>query len=831
MRRRFFLLAFSVQGLVAQSRPELADRARQALSAGRIDQALLHLSQAIHSPGPDRLLPELYNQMGVALSMRGDYVRAGEFFQRAVVTLQQQLGKDHSGKIPYLLNLAEAERKLGRSAGALISYQEASQLIKKKHGSSHILYSIVLSNLGRHFLVLGQPLKARPLLEKSDRILKGLHSPPEGLLLAVRGNLCDVHFQLGDRPQATRICQETLELAGADFATQKAVLLLTLGQIHRADGQREVAAEHFQKALLLLESEPLEMIKARALLARLHLKDQEDALAATELGQALALMLKHRFRIGRERAWFTHGLADIFDLYMAVLLKQNRLADAFLAANYKKGLSLLESANEKEIFVAAGVVPAERSRWDALEEKIERLRSGKESSKEALWRLDQERDELYSQLLARYPDLEERLLPSVSLKKMQQTLRSGELLAQFHLPREGVGGAFLLTRDGLRWLPLADHSRVQSDLRNLYTIHSAPADDPARLCPCARVGLADGSEWWIDLAREDPDLVWKDRQVFIREPAGERLLGEKIAVFDDPEIEDLRLALLKRLDKNLLRPLLDGPPIHHLIVAPDGWLHFAPLSVLGTPPLYRRMAISYTPSAAVTALLRSRASPPARLPFFAVGDAVYAGDESERPDLPDTRQEVDTLLRMAYGKTDGHTLMGSSARRGEFLRLSDSGGLARYRFLHLALHGSFEPGRAGSSGLVFSLPGALARRHPTLGRDDRDGDGILLGSEARSLKLSADLTVLAACDTVPGLEMAGEGMVALPQSLLLAGSRAVLATLWSLPGDASIDLMRELYPLLFANTPPAQALRQAQEKIAEKKKDPYYWASPVLYGH
>lgn len=830
MRPRSWILFFCVHALMGQSREELSALSRAALAEGRVDQALLLLEQAIKSSGSERSLPELYNQMGVALSLRGDYIRAAEFFKEALSRVQQQSGVDHSAQIPYILNLAEVDRKLGRNAETLAAYLEASRLIQKKYGSSHVLYSIVLSNTARHFLSQNSPERALPLLERADRILQNLPGPPQALILTVRSNLCDVHFRLGNTATAQTICQEALASA-ALFPAQRAALLLTHGQIAHRQGQKDRARENFQQALLLLEHDPLEMIKARFLLGKFYSREEKDR-AAKELEQALALMLQHRFRIGRERAWFTHGLAEVFDLYVEVLLQLNRIDQAFLVANHKKGLSFLESANQQEIFRVVGVTDSDRTRWEKLEQEIQRFQAARdESGKEMLWKLDQEREKLYRELLVRYPDLEDRMIPRVSIDKMQESILPGELLAQFHLPANGAGGAFLLTRTNLRWQPLTDPNLLQADLRNFHLVFSAAADDPARLCPCAEVRLPDGSVWWMDLAREDPAVVFKGQQVYLRDPGGDRLLGEKVAVFDDPEVEGRRRDLSLRLQKSLMAPLLKGQKMDHLIVAPDGWLSHAPLALVGDPPLYRTMSLSYTPSAAVTALLRRRGRPPSRLPFFAAGDAIYSGADEGRPDLPFARREVEEILRLAYKNIDrSHSLLGPAARRGEFLRLSDSGLLSRYRFLHLALHGSYEPGKAGSSGLVFSLPGALKKRHPEIVPDAGDRDGILLAGEARSLNLGSDLTVLAACDTVPGLDLAGEGLVALPQSFLLAGSRAVLATLWSLPGEASNDLMRELYPLLFADVPPARALRLAQEKVAKTRKDPYYWASPVLYG-
>jgi CHAT domain-containing protein len=99
------------------------------------------------------------------------------------------------------------------------------------------------------------------------------------------------------------------------------------------------------------------------------------------------------------------------------------------------------------------------------------------------------------------------------------------------------------------------------------------------------------------------------------------------------------------------------------------------------------------------------------------------------------------------------------------------------------------------------------------------------------LNLDADLVVLSACETSLGTEMGGEGMVALPQALLLAGSRNVVASLWSVPVGPTTDLMQRLYrSMLEDGQSPSRALRATQLALSKLHSDPYYWGAFVSYG-
>jgi CHAT domain-containing protein len=99
--------------------------------------------------------------------------------------------------------------------------------------------------------------------------------------------------------------------------------------------------------------------------------------------------------------------------------------------------------------------------------------------------------------------------------------------------------------------------------------------------------------------------------------------------------------------------------------------------------------------------------------------------------------------------------------------------------------------------------------------------------------LSADLTVLSACQTALGREIRGEGLVGLTRSFMYAGVPRVVATLWKIDDAATAELMRAFYrALLKEGRGPAAALRAAQLELARTPawSAPYYWAGFVLQG-
>jgi CHAT domain-containing protein len=101
-----------------------------------------------------------------------------------------------------------------------------------------------------------------------------------------------------------------------------------------------------------------------------------------------------------------------------------------------------------------------------------------------------------------------------------------------------------------------------------------------------------------------------------------------------------------------------------------------------------------------------------------------------------------------------------------------------------------------------------------------------------SLDLSAELTVLSACQTALGKDIKGEGLVGLTHGFMSAGSKTVVASLWKVDDRATAVLMAEFYKSMFQGMAPAAALRSAKLKMMHDKQwsAPYYWAGFVLQG-
>ncbi|MFN8550819.1 MAG: CHAT domain-containing tetratricopeptide repeat protein [Candidatus Obscuribacterales bacterium] len=111
---------------------------------------------------------------------------------------------------------------------------------------------------------------------------------------------------------------------------------------------------------------------------------------------------------------------------------------------------------------------------------------------------------------------------------------------------------------------------------------------------------------------------------------------------------------------------------------------------------------------------------------------------------------------------------------------------------------------------------------------------ILTADEIIGLDLSKCHTVtLSACETGLGRALSGQGVFGLRSAIISAGARSVLMSLWSVPDDATQELMKRFYSNLWKEGMNKQdALSDAQNYIRQQPKwsAPSNWAAWVLVG-
>jgi CHAT domain-containing protein len=191
-------------------------------------------------------------------------------------------------------------------------------------------------------------------------------------------------------------------------------------------------------------------------------------------------------------------------------------------------------------------------------------------------------------------------------------------------------------------------------------------------------------------------------------------------------------------------------------------------------------------------------------------------------DLPGTVTELQGIRNIL---PEAEVFLGAEVTEAKLKALAEDGALNNYRVLHLAAHGLSLPSFPELSAIVLSQAA-------------QDGeDGYLQMSEIADLELGPDLVTLSACDTAAGKIYAGEGVVGLTQSFIIAGAKNVSASLWQISDEATAGFMRGFYRLVFKEGYGySEALREMKLRFITGRegygryKNPFFWASFLLYG-
>ena len=320
---------------------------------------------------------------------------------------------------------------------------------------------------------------------------------------------------------------------------------------------------------------------------------------------------------------------------------------------------------------------------------------------------------------------------------------------------------------------------------------------------------------------------------------------------------------------------LDKQKIGHLLVIPDGSLHYVPFGMLRIAGekentrqyLIERFAVSSVPAMTTLETLRrqraereqQRKIPRRQLLAFANPDFgslpsnlqlaqsapvvqddmvtrmrsfrsdYYKGGGLRLTSLPETEQEAMRVASL-FGPpqefqqsnaalSDGTAVVftGRGASEEQVKRLMASAanaGAAQIvpRFRYVLF---------STHGLADTQNGMLscvALASPAAGSEE---DGFLQAQEVMDLELDTDLVMLSACQTGLGRLRGGEGLIGLSAAFFYAGAESTCASLWQVPSGPTSQLVTEFFRRLKeGNVSRAEALRQAQLTVMRQGRTP-----------
>lgn len=259
-----------------------------------------------------------------------------------------------------------------------------------------------------------------------------------------------------------------------------------------------------------------------------------------------------------------------------------------------------------------------------------------------------------------------------------------------------------------------------------------------------------------------------------------------------------------------------------LIIVPDAELHRVPFAALrneNNNSLAEKHRIRVIPSLSIMKAIFE--CPP---DYHSQKGAVIVGDPDVGSVRLKSRQETELITRLEHANEEAREiakmigvkpLVGQEATKARFLEE-----LGRAALVHIAAHGNPETGE-----IAFAPP--PQKRKPILDEEDV----VLTMAEVQNAKVRAKLVVLSCCHSARG-HIRAEGVIGIARAFLGAGARSVLASLWAIDDNATIEFMRSFYWHLKLGEKSSEALNQATAALrhSEEFTSPLYWAPFVLIG-
>jgi len=617
-----------------------------------------------------------------------------------------------------------------------------------------------------------------------------------GLAATVRLEIGTVHKALGEWAPAlahyrarAAVCRRTGERRSLGLA------LNNLGEIYQRQGQPRQAARCYHKAQAVLQEagDLYESADVAANLASLRREQGRPAEALALYDQAIAAVESIRAAQGAEaaRVDFFASETHIYDARLALCLALGRTADAFATLERAKSRAFVELLARQAVAAPVQAPAVWLAEERQLRDCLDALYRQEAATESAISNLEAQLDELRRKISLHNPEYASfQTVQPLDLGTVQARLPEDALLLEYFVTESG-SGVFLISRA---------HAEVVSLRITPAMLRRAFAPD-----------------------RQEVTDLTPDAHGRLHEPW-----------------------LLAELCRLLIEPVADRLAGYRtLCIIPHGSLHYVPFHALYTERdgrlryLVEDAAILYAPSA--TVLLDYCHRKPASTQ---TGSLVLAYGGA--PDAGVTRRSAFLRHALAEGRGVAATLGVGGALYADAdaqrARVYQEAG--RYRFLHFACHGRFDPRYPLTSGLELA-------------------DGVLDAADIlQRVQLEADLVTLSSCETGLSALHRGDELIGLTRAFMYAGTPSVLVSLWLADDLATRLLMERFYRELTAQqgVTKAEALRRAQlallrltrselqeqsarvgeteegENVLQQQTDehpyahPYYWAGFCLIG-
>ena len=786
--------------------------------------------------------------LGMLYNSMGRYGLSEEFTRRALEHRKEMRGMESIDYAASLNNLGVLEKNRGNYNEAEKELTEAIALNEEVSGPESLPYAISLNNRGVLYQILGRYENAEADLRMALTVAANTLKPNSGQYTRLQSNLAFLYLQKGQLTEAEAIFKQAISAISRDPLKSKssnpdyAHMIENLAGVYVKMGNYQEAENLIKEAMVIYTK-------------KFGTNFSGYGLAAARLGALYRItndfdqaesMLLEGYRVAQTAYGLNHPVTADMELELALLKwQQGDLAGAREFFN-----KTLASSVE---FIGNYFAPMS------------------ESEKSAYWKTLQPRFEQYFAFVAMAGDDPQDLYKALQYRLLTKAM----LLSSTNRIKKEIlsSGDEALVADYETWLDQKEqlahyYSMSSEDIHdqgiNIDSIESASNSLEKSLSERSGIfnsayhqtvplvediqGALSSSEAALEIIRVGHDAEARNVRYL-----GLIVTPNRISKVVLNEGEDLESKYYKAY-RNMIRLKREDNYSYQAFWSPfsqelkdystvylslDGvYNQINPATLLGSDGKYLLEEKQLYLLSSLRELV-DKPSPQKGKRTLVLGDPVYGSDKiSPLPGTLEESTQIAGLLSRGGYQTE---LVNGAEATEQVIKSS-----ANERLMHIATHGFFIEDPQNSTSQVFSVPlhnvneNVLLRSGLMLagagsetevaGLTNED-DGILTAYEVLNLDLmETELVVLSACETGLGDVMAGEGVYGLQRAFLVAGTEAIIMSLWKVDDTATQELMVNFYDEWLKTGDKHQAFKNAQYKIKEKYNSPYYWGAFLLVG-
>jgi CHAT domain-containing protein/Tfp pilus assembly protein PilF len=767
----------------------------------RQDQIESDLLRLIRDHPKDPQFRFLVAFMANCLNLIGEYQKVQNLYRM----MKENPDLDWDKVYPYVLQyLSDFERQLGRNESAK-TYLEESLKGVRRYGNKHE-ESMVLQRLGRVALNQKKYGEANHLLEQALEIAMTIKNP---FTIGVCLNNMGVNLLRMNKPfEAIEHFEKALDqYRRSDLYLSQRWCYLNLGEAYMRLNKNVEAKKSFESAMevALKASDPQAQGSAQQWLGRIAEMEGNNQAAFEHYAEAIKVVesMRAKYTDPELKALFMKDKFHLYERMIQLLYKMQRTPEALHYLERARARVMLDMLAEKTLSSKNKEENELLNQEQALRKRIYELSMRQEGI--SLERPQEPKEEI--------SEGQESEKPISELERLQSQHRA----------------------------ILEKIEKLNSELASLVSINPLKASEIQELLDGDTVLL----EYFMGQDNRFIFVVTPKKVLAVLLKVDSNRLFEKIKEFRARAVEGITLdrLVMKTYEKSLsdlyemlIQPIereISGKK--HLVIVPHGMLHYLPFQALLSREgryLIESFTISYLPSATVLKYASGK-NKGNRVDLFAVGNPI-----TDLPPLPAAEQEAQEVSGLFEKKL---LLTGRQATKTSMKSQSP-----KYDLLHLSTHGEMIELNPLKSNLRFTP-------------SEKD-DGKLTVNEIFDMEIKANLVTLSACET--GL-VRGEGgdfpqgddLVGLSRAFIHAGAPAVVASLWKVSDESTVELMRAFYRNLKSMSK-SEALRKAQLDLMKSSirfhvergsggitqsinyqqdmliecSHPYFWAPFILLG-